>query len=86
MDLLSHLPVFPQACPIRLYRHLACPRWWVWANPPSLAQEAHGVTHVRRAILTVSVKDLDLFATVKLLEDTPAVLSLRKLCEDQGYF
>ena len=31
---------------------------------------------------TVYVKELDLFVTVKLLEDTPAVLSLGKLCED----
>ena len=34
---------------------------------------------------TVYVKELDLFVTVKLLEDTPAVLSLGKLCEDHGY-
>ena len=34
---------------------------------------------------TVHVKELDLFVTVKLLEDTPAVLSLGKLCEDHGY-
>ena len=27
-------------------------RLWVWANPHQLVQEAHGVTHVRRAILT----------------------------------
>ena len=33
---------------------------------------------------TVHVKELDLFVTVKLLEDTPAVLTLRKLCEDHG--
>ena len=31
------------------------------------------------------VKELDLFVTVKLLEDTPAVLPLGKLCEDHGY-
>ena len=34
---------------------------------------------------TVYVKELDVFVTVMLLEDTPAVLSLRKLCEDHGY-
>ena len=34
---------------------------------------------------TVCVKELDLFVTVKLLEDTPSVLSLGKLCEDHGY-
>ena len=34
---------------------------------------------------TVCVKELDFFVTMKLLEDTPAVLSLGKLCEDHGY-
>ena len=33
---------------------------------------------------TVHVKELHLFVTVKLLEDTPAVLSLGKLCEGHG--
>ena len=33
---------------------------------------------------TVYVSELDLFVTVMLLEDTPAVLSLGKLCEDHG--
>ena len=33
----------------------------------------------------VYVYDLDLFVTVQLLEDTPAVLSLGKLCEEHGY-
>ena len=32
----------------------------------------------------VFVHDLDLFLTVQLLEETPAVLSLGKLCEDHG--
>ena len=34
---------------------------------------------------TVCVKELDLFVAVKLLEDTLAVLSLGKLCEDHGH-
>ena len=34
---------------------------------------------------TMCVKELDLLVTLKLLEDTPAVLSLGKLCEDHGY-
>ena len=33
----------------------------------------------------VYVKELDSFVTVRLLEETPAVLSLGKLCEDHGY-
>ena len=34
---------------------------------------------------TENVKELDLFVTVMLLAETPAVLSLGKLCEDHGY-
>ena len=30
------------------------------------------------------LEDLNLFVTVQLLEETPAVLSLGKLCEDHG--
>ena len=33
----------------------------------------------------VYVHDLDLFVTVQLLENTPAVLSLGKLCSEHGY-
>ena len=33
---------------------------------------------------TVYVKDLDMFVTVQLLKDTPAVLSLGKFCEENG--
>ena len=33
---------------------------------------------------TIHVKDLDLFVTIMFLEETPAVLSLGKLCEDHG--
>ena len=34
---------------------------------------------------TVYVKELDLFVTVKLLQDTLGILSLGKLCVDRGY-
>ena len=34
---------------------------------------------------TVYVKELDTFLTMKVLENTPAVLSLGKLCHDNGY-
>ena len=33
----------------------------------------------------VYVKELDIFLTMKVLEDTPAVLSLGKLCDEHGY-
>ena len=34
---------------------------------------------------TVYVYDLDLFVTVQIFGDTPAVLSLGQFCEDHGY-
>ena len=51
-----------------------CPKTVVTADGEVLTKEA-----------TVYVRELDLFVTVKLLEDTLAVLSLGKLCEDHGY-
>ena len=33
---------------------------------------------------TVCVEDLDIFLTMKVFEDTPAVLSLGKLCDEHG--
>ena len=35
---------------------------------------------------TVYVKELDIFLTMKVLEDTPAVLSLGKLCDENGHY
>ena len=34
---------------------------------------------------TVYVRELDIFLTMKVLENTPAVLSLGKLCDENGY-
>ena len=34
---------------------------------------------------TVYVKELDIFLTLQVLENTPAVLSLGKLCDENGY-
>ena len=34
---------------------------------------------------TVYVKELDKFLTMKVIENTPAVLSLGKLCDENGY-
>ena len=34
---------------------------------------------------TVYVKELDIFLPMKVLENTPAVLSLGKLCDEHGY-
>ena len=34
---------------------------------------------------TVYAKELDIFLTMKVFEDTPAVLSLGKLCDEHGY-
>ena len=34
---------------------------------------------------TVYVKELEIFLTMKVLQDTPAVLSLGKLCDESGH-
>ena len=51
---------------------------------PTKMVTANGEVQTREEA-TVSVKELDPFVTVMLLEETPAVLSLGKLCEDHGY-
>ena len=50
---------------------------------PTTVVTANGEVQTREEA-TVYVKELDLFVTVMLLEETPAVLSLGKLCEDHG--
>ena len=51
---------------------------------PTTVVTANGEVQTKEEA-TVYVKELDLFVTVMLLEDTPAVLSLGKLCENHGY-
>ena len=51
---------------------------------PTTVMTANGEVQTRDEA-TVYVKELDLFVTVMLLEETPAFLSLGKLCEDHGY-
>ena len=51
---------------------------------PTTVMSANGEVQTREEA-TVYVKELDLFVTVVLLEETPAVLSLGKLREDLGY-
>ena len=54
------------------------------SRSPTTVLTADGEVRTREEA-TVHVKELDLFVTVMLLEETPAVLSLGKLCEDHGY-
>ena len=51
---------------------------------PTTVMTANGDVQTREEA-TVYVKELDIIVTVMLLEETPAVLSLGKLCEDHGY-
>ena len=50
---------------------------WTWVMPNWKQQSKEEAT--------VCVKEMDSLVTVKLLEDTPADLSLGKLCEEYGY-
>ena len=54
------------------------------SRSPTTVMTANGDVQTREEA-TVYVKELDLFVTVMLLDETPAVLSLGKLCEDHGY-
>ena len=52
---------------------------------PMMVMTANGEVQTREEA-TENVKELDLFVTVMLLEETLAVLSLGKLCEDQWVY
>ena len=54
------------------------------SKKPTTVMTANGEVQTREEA-TVYVKELDLFVNVVLLQQTPAVLSLGKLCEDHGY-
>ena len=51
---------------------------------PTTVMTSNGEVQTREEA-TVHVKELELFVTVMLLEETTAVLSLGKLCEDHGF-
>ena len=54
------------------------------SKSPTTVMTANGEVQTREEA-TVHVKQLNLFVNVMLLEESPAVLSLEKLCEDHGY-
>ena len=54
------------------------------SRSPTTVMTANGEVLTREE-MTDNVRQLDLFVKVMLLEETPAVLSLGKLCEDHGY-
>ena len=51
---------------------------------PTIVITANGEVQTREEA-TVYVKEFDIFLTVKVLENTAAVLSLGKLCDENGY-
>ena len=51
---------------------------------PTIVITANGEVQTHEEA-TVYVKELGLFLTMKVLENTPAVLSLGKLCDENGY-
>ena len=54
------------------------------SRSPTTVMTANGEVQTREEV-TENVSELDLFVKVMFLEETPAVLSLGKLCEDHGY-
>ena len=51
---------------------------------PTIVITANGEVQTHEEA-TVHVKDLDIFLIMKVFENTPAVLSLGKLCDENGY-
>ena len=51
---------------------------------PTIVIPANGEVQTHEEA-TVYVKELDIFLTLKVLVSTPAVLSLGKLCDENGY-
>ena len=51
---------------------------------PTIVITANGEVQTNEEAI-VYVKELDMFLTMKVLENTPAVLSLGKLCDENGY-
>ena len=51
---------------------------------PTIVITANGEVQTNEEA-TVYVKELDIFLTMKVLENTPAALSLGKLCDEHGY-
>ena len=51
---------------------------------PTIVINANGEVQTHEKA-TVYVKELDTFLTMKILENTPAVLSLGKLCDEKGF-
>ena len=51
---------------------------------PTIVITANGEVQTHEEAF-VCVKELDMFLTMKVLENTPAVLSLGKLCDENGY-
>ena len=54
------------------------------SRSPTTVITANGEVQTNEQAI-VYVKELDIFLTMKVLEDTPAVLSLGKLCDEHGY-
>ena len=51
---------------------------------PTIVITANGEVQTQEEAI-VFVKELDMFLTMKVLENTPAILSLGKLCDENGY-
>ena len=54
------------------------------SRSPTMVITANGEVQTHEEAI-VCVKELDIFLTLEVLENTPAVLSLGKLCDENGY-
>ena len=52
---------------------------------PTIVITANGEVQTHEEVNSLHVKELDIFLTMKVLDNTSAVLSLGKLCDENGY-
>ena len=78
--------ILEQACIWSVRKTLTLLSWRPWGHrrSPTTVMTANGEVQTKEEA-TVYVRELDLFVTLMLLEETSAVLSLGKLCDDHGY-
>ena len=77
-------PSTEESCPLAGYTPPTELETMRTSRSPTTVMTANSEVRTREEA-TVYVKQLDLFVTFMLLEETPEVLSLRKFCEDHGY-
>ena len=60
-------------------------QWIFWGSPKNHVRLTATGSNANKRVSTSFVHDFDLFVTVQLLDETPVILLLHKLCSKRGY-